>query len=108
MSRKIEEIIKNATLYSPEYKNINKQRSKYYSKNSLKTQPTKVIYLIEYLQKLILIFGGLEFDGQLVTKIKESKDGEIKIKDGYVKIININFLPVLFSKLFSMINMLKK
>ena len=109
MSRKIEEVIKKKELYSLVDKNINKQRSRYYSKKFFQNLSNKSYLLsIEYLQKLMLIFGGIEFDGQLVTKIKKSKDGEIKTKDGYAKIVHINFLPVLFKKLFSMFNMLTK
>ncbi len=109
MSRKIEEVIKKEELHSLVDKNINKQRSRYYSKKFFQNLSNKSYLLsIEYLQKLMLVFGGIEFDGQLVTKIKESKDGEIKTKDGYAKIVHINFLPVLFKKLFSMLNMLTK
>ena len=106
MSRKIEEIIKNATLYSAEYKNINKQRSKYYSKKFFKNLANKSnFFSIRYLEKLILVLGGIEINGQLVTKIKANKSGEIKTKDGYAKIVHINFLPVLFKRLISMFRM---
>ena len=106
MSRKIEEIIKKATLYTPDYKNINKQRSKYYSKKFFKNLANKSnFFSIRYLEKLILVLGGIEINGQLVTKIKANKSGEIKTKDGYAKIVHINFLPVLFNRLISMFKM---
>ena len=109
MSRKIEEVIKKEELYSPVSKKINKQKSRYYSKKFFQNLSNKsYLFSLEYLQKLMLIFGGVEFDGQLVTKIKGSKNGEIKIKNGYADIVNINFLPVLFNKLFNIINKLKK
>jgi hypothetical protein len=81
-----------------------KVNKSYYDKNYIKNfldKPTK--FNFTEIKKLIDIFGKITINNTNVTKIKKNKNG-IRIKNGYIKILQINYMPIFLYKVYKFLN----
>ena len=93
-SLKIEKILYRAKNLNYK-KNIKTKSGNYYSAKYFKHFCNNFEnFTYSQLAKFIKIFGGINYRGKFVTKIKRSKDG-ILIKNSRVKILEIRNLPIL-------------
>lgn len=79
-------------------------KKKYYDKNYLRNffnNPTKFDF--NEIEKFINVFGEIEINNIKITKIKKDTNG-IKIKNGYLKILQVNYLPIFLYKLIKLFN----
>jgi hypothetical protein len=105
-SLKIEKILYRAQNLNHK-KNIQTKSGNYYSAEYFKRFCNDFEnFTYPQLVKFIKIFGGINYRGKFVTKIKRSNDG-ILIKNSRVKILEIRNLPIVVYKslnLFKLIN----
>lgn len=104
MSRSID-LILNKMIDSKLRKSFRfKANKSYYDKNYIKfflDNPTKNNF--SEIKKLIDVFGEIRINNMNVTKIKKYKSG-IRIKNGYIKILQINYMPILLYKIHKFLN----
>lgn len=105
MSRSIDlifnKMLDNKTKRSYKFKVSKSYYDKNYIKNLLDT-PTK--FNFTEIKKLIDIFGHMRINNMNVTKIKKNKKG-IRIKNGYIKILQINYMPILLYRVYKILNL---